>query len=135
MTVYLSKAEILTIHRQVLQSEGSSFAGDGILNAERFESAVVAPEQSGFGVEFYPSLVEKAAVLFRGLLCDHPFQDGNKRTAFGALNVFLRRNGYASVFSDYGHHDGWVVAYAKRCAELTVEEIAEDLTLRIAAAM
>lgn len=133
MTVYLTREQILEIHRRVLEAEGRPCVGDDVLNRDRFESAVLAPMQSGFGVDFYPTFAEKAAALFRGLLCDHPFNDGNKRTAFVALTVFLDANDGRPIFADLADHHAWVVAYAKRCAALTVEEIAEDLTLRMMA--
>ncbi|WP_112235699.1 type II toxin-antitoxin system death-on-curing family toxin [Kocuria sp. BT304] len=46
------------------------------------------------GVELYPSLADKAAALLVGLSRNHPFVDGNKRTAIGAVSVFLLANGY-----------------------------------------
>ncbi|MBI4393993.1 MAG: type II toxin-antitoxin system death-on-curing family toxin [Euryarchaeota archaeon] len=39
-------------------------------------------------------LFERAALLLRGLVLDHPFVDGNKRTAFFVTAVFLEKNGY-----------------------------------------
>ena len=49
--------------------------------------------QSGmFDKEFYPSLVEKAAVLIHSLCTTHPFADGNKRTALMAGVKFLHLN-------------------------------------------
>lgn len=45
------------------------------------DSAVNRPFQSYGGVEFYPGLFPKAAPLFHSLVCNHPFGNGNKRTA------------------------------------------------------
>jgi death-on-curing protein len=47
-----------------------------------------------FGEELYPDLFSKAAILFYLLVKNHPFIDGNKRTAALALIEFLERNGY-----------------------------------------
>jgi death on curing protein len=44
--------------------------------------------------QLYPTLVEKAAALGHSLIANHCFADGNKRVGFGALDVFLRINGY-----------------------------------------
>ena len=44
--------------------------------------------------EAYPTLELKAAVLCHSLLKNHPFRDGNKRTAMISIGVFLRLNGY-----------------------------------------
>ena len=56
-------------------------------------SAVNAPFQSFGGVELYPTLTEKAARLCYGLAKNHPFFDGNKRTALHSMLVFLAVNG------------------------------------------
>jgi len=57
------------------------------------ESALNAPGMSFGGVEFYPELIDKAAVLCVRLAKNHPLPDGNKRVAYLALVEFLARNG------------------------------------------
>jgi death on curing protein len=57
------------------------------------ESALVAPAASFGGVELYPTLVEKAAVLCARIVRNHPLPDGNKRTGFLSLVEFVERNG------------------------------------------
>jgi len=47
-----------------------------------------------FGEELYPDVFSKAAILYYLLIKNHPFLDGNKRTAFLALMRFLNINGY-----------------------------------------
>jgi death-on-curing protein len=57
------------------------------------ESALAAP-RAGFGdVEVYPTILEKAAILITRLARNHPLPDGNKRTAFLLMAVFLEANG------------------------------------------
>ena len=48
-------------------------------------------------MEFYPTVVEKAAVLAFAIILNHPFLDGNKRTGFLAMEMFLIINGYEIV--------------------------------------
>jgi death-on-curing protein len=43
---------------------------------------------------YYEDVIEEAAALLESLLVNHPFVDGNKRTAFAACDVFLRINGW-----------------------------------------
>nr|WP_306439936.1 type II toxin-antitoxin system death-on-curing family toxin [Brevibacterium sp. 91QC2O2] len=63
------------------------------MNRGALESAVAQP-QAGFGeTEFYPSTLEKAAVLLRGVANAHAFVDGNKRTAWVTTVIFLQLNG------------------------------------------
>jgi len=47
-----------------------------------------------FGVDRYPTLAEKAAILAWKIIAGHVFWDGNKRTGMSILHGFLRRNGY-----------------------------------------
>lgn len=57
------------------------------------ESALSAPAMGFGGVEFYPDLFDKAAVLCNRLARNHSLPDGNKRVAYLALLEFLARNG------------------------------------------
>jgi death on curing protein len=59
----------------------------------RVESAVAAPFVEPGGVEAYPGLVMKAAVLCSRLLRNHPLPDGNKRLAYLCMIELIRRNG------------------------------------------
>lgn len=91
MTRYLTKNEVLEIHRWSLQAFGGL---DGILNLGMLESALASPQASFGGVEAYPTLFEKAAALAFSLVRNHPFADGNKRVGFWAMATFLEINGY-----------------------------------------
>ncbi len=57
-------------------------------------SATARPFQTAFGEDVYESLVQKAAALFHSLIANHPFQNGNKRTAVLAVDLFLQANSY-----------------------------------------
>src|SRR5579859_8153581 len=90
MTKYLSLKEILRLHFQVIEDFGGPH---GVRDEGRLASLVYAPKQEVFGVEQYPDIYQKAAVYIRNLIGDHPFVDGNKRTAVTATGIFLSRNG------------------------------------------
>lgn len=92
MTQYLSLEEILLLHFQVIEDFGGSH---GVRDENRLKSVVEAPKQFAFGQEQYPSLHEKAAVCLRNIIADHPFVDGNKRTAVTVCGIFLMRNKHA----------------------------------------
>ena len=51
-------------------------------------------QQATFGQELYPTAYDKAAVLMRGIIADHPFVDGNKRSGIMSALVFLNLNKY-----------------------------------------
>lgn len=61
----------------------------GIHDQGLLESAVHTPFQTFGGVDLYPSVFDKAARLCYGLAKDHPFRDGNKRTALHSMLVYL----------------------------------------------
>ncbi len=65
---------------------------DEYRNQNPLESAVARPFQTAFGEPIYRSISEKAAALFHSLIADHPFANGNKRTAVIALDLFLNAN-------------------------------------------
>ena len=87
---HLTVEIVREIHSEAITSFGGS---DGIRELSLLESAVAAP-QAGFGGKSpYKDLVEVAAAYLFYLCRNHPFLDGNKRTALGACIVFLRLNG------------------------------------------
>lgn len=57
------------------------------------DSALHNPQQTFGGRELYPTFAKKAAILYYGLIKNHPFKNGNKRAATAALLVFLYING------------------------------------------
>ena len=87
---FLSLEEILRLHFQLIEDFGGAH---GVRDEGRLKSVVAAPRQAAFGKEQYPSVFEKAAVYLRNIIGDHPFSDGNKRTAVTVAGVFLFRNG------------------------------------------
>ncbi|MEW1829404.1 type II toxin-antitoxin system death-on-curing family toxin [Streptomyces sp. NPDC088196] len=60
----------------------------------KLESCLAQPFHSFDGVEAYPGLINKAAVLFFVLVKGHPLENGNKRMAVASLLLFLSKNGY-----------------------------------------
>lgn len=88
---YLTLREILEIYQRVMQQSGGLV---GIRDLGALESAVAQPRMTFGGGELYPTVVEKAASLGFSLIQNHPFVDGNKRTAHAAMETFLVLNGY-----------------------------------------
>jgi death-on-curing family protein len=64
-------------------------------NRDLLDSAVNRPFQTFGGKDLHASIFDKAAALFHSLVCNHGFQDGNKRTAVLAVHLFLAANDYA----------------------------------------
>ena len=85
-------AEALVIAAVVTGIDGRTLSRAS--RVDRLDSALHAP-QAGFGdEEFYPSLVEKAAVLVVRIARNHPLPDGYKRLAWQSLTIFLALNGH-----------------------------------------
>jgi death-on-curing protein len=88
---YLSLEEILLLHYRLIEDFGGS---QGVRDEKRIASVIQAPQLVAFGADQYESLFAKAAVYLRNIIGDHPFIDGNKRTALAACGIFLRRHSH-----------------------------------------
>lgn len=82
---YLTVEDVLAIHQEQIDHYGGAH---GLRDQKGLESAV-GRLQSGY----YENLLDEAAALWESLSQNHPFIDGNKRTAFSAMNRFLGLNG------------------------------------------
>ena len=89
---YIRVDDILIIHADQIKRYGGS---EGIRDPGLLESALFRP-QTGH----YSTLIDEAAALWESLSQNHPFVDGNKRTAFAATYVFLAINGLDITASD-----------------------------------
>jgi death-on-curing protein len=117
MTDYLTVVEVLAIHEDQIERYGGAA---GLRDLGLLEAALFRP-QTGY----YADLVEEAAALWESLSQNHPFIDGNKRTAFGVVYTFLVINGlrlaasceqteqfvlnlYATGTFDFDHLSQWL---------------------------
>lgn len=91
MTVYLTPQQVLFIHARLIDSTGG---GHGVRDLGLLQSAVARPQATFDGQDLYPDPFSKAAALMASLAGNHPFVDGNKRTAITAASLFLQLNGY-----------------------------------------
>ena len=87
--ICLTRDEILLIHERLIERYGGSH---GVRYENLLESALNIPFQSFGGVEFYPTVLEKAVRLCFGLVKNHPFIDGNKRIGTMTLLATLDLN-------------------------------------------
>ncbi len=90
MIVWLETALVLALHdRQLAEHGGSS----GVRDDNMLESALARPQQLHAYGDPPPDLADLAASLAFGLARNHPFVDGNKRTAAVACETFIELNG------------------------------------------
>jgi len=88
--VWLEKALVLAIHDRQLAEHGGT---GGVRDEGLLESALARPQQLYAYGDPAPDLADLAAALAYGLARNHPFVDGNKRTAAVACETFLELNG------------------------------------------
>lgn len=94
---YIHVDDVIAIHADQIERYGG---GQGLRDPGLLEAALFRP-QTGY----YPSLTDEAAALWESLSQNHPFVDGNKRTAFAATYVFLLINGLRITASDENAQD------------------------------
>jgi len=93
--VWLLPAVVGAIHDEQIAEHGG---GGGLRDAGLLESALDRPRNLlAYGT---PDVAALAAALGHGIARNHPFVDGNKRTAFVAVELFLEINGYALIADD-----------------------------------
>jgi death on curing protein len=114
VTVWLSERLILTMHSKALARHGGA---DGVRDAGLLESALARPLNRAVYGE--PDIIELAALYALAIARNHPFIDGNKRTAYLALEVFLALNGLRLTATDA---EAVVAMLAMASGELTDEE-------------
>lgn len=88
---YLTPEQVLFIHSRLIDETGGSH---GIRDIGLLESALARPKATSGGSELYPDIFHKAVALMESVIKNHPFIDGNKRTAITSAGIFLQRNGY-----------------------------------------
>jgi len=91
MINYLKYQEILDAYRHQMNRYGGYCA---IRDNNVLLSAIANPQRVFAGVDLYPTLAEKAAILVYSLNMGQPFVDGNKRISFICGRLFLRINGH-----------------------------------------
>lgn len=125
MIVWINKTLALAIHdRQLAEHGGSNSVRDeGLL-----DSALARPQQLFSYGDPPPDLADLAASLAYGLARNHPFIDGNKRTAHVCYRVFLRLNNGNLVASDEEKYSA-MIGLAE--GSLTEKDFAEWLRARI----
>lgn len=94
MTKYLTTEEVININEDQVARSGEPHA---VTRPNELESAVGRPASG-----YYDDLIAEAAALWESLAGNHPFMNGNKRTAFAAAYVFLESNGIVITATEDG---------------------------------
>lgn len=111
---FVSLDEVLVIHDRMLEIGGGRA---GIHDFTLLHSAIERPKAQFGGAYLYSSIWQMAAALLQSMVKNHPFDDGNKRTAYFTTMRFLKINGYLLEAKD------------KEAIKFMVEVDVENLTL------
>jgi len=88
--VWIDKRDALVLHDRLLALHGGAA---GLRDEALLESALVRPQQH-FAYAESPNIIDMASAYTVGIVRNHPFVDGNKRTGFVVGILFLELNGY-----------------------------------------
>lgn len=125
MILWLNKELVLALHDRQLAEHGGS---TGVRDDGLLESALARPQQLHAYGDPPPDLADLAATLAYGLARNHPFVDGNKRTAAVACETFIELNGGKLVAEDL---DLFPIFLAVAEGQLKVEEFSAWLRAHI----
>jgi death-on-curing protein len=89
--IWIRLDAVLAMHEEALVLHGGP---SGVRDLGLLESALARPQNLFAYAEQSPSLARLAAGYAKGIVANHPFVDGNKRTAFIVALTFLLRNGF-----------------------------------------
>jgi death-on-curing protein len=86
----ISTEEVLKIHDILIEKFGGS---PGVSDRGLLESAILRPFNTFDSVDLYPTPIDKATAIVESVVKNHPFIDGNKRTGYTLMRLFLLNEG------------------------------------------
>ena len=116
---YLTAAELIAIHDRLIEEIGGLV---GVRDLNLLESAVARPRAAFGGTDQFPTVFDKAAALMESVATNHPFVDGNKRTAITSAAVLLKCNGYILTLPNVTEAEAFILDVAQK--KYPVEKIA-----------
>ena len=126
-TVFITLEMVTEIHREQVAEHGGR---EGIRDLNLVESALEMPKQgTADGVEFYPTLFDKASVYAFHLAQGQAFVDGNKRVALVAALTFLAINGYAITEERPELYDAMIAIANKTLKREDLAELFRDFAI------
>jgi len=117
--VWVKDEAVLAIHHRQLEEHGGL---EGIRDQGLLQSALNRPKNLFAYAELPPDIASLAASYAWGIVKNHPFFDGNKRTAYVVARTFLKLNGYDVQASNQEKYQTWIDLAANNLSE---EQLAE----------
>ncbi|MHC0064560.1 type II toxin-antitoxin system death-on-curing family toxin [Nostoc sp. UIC 10890] len=122
---FLAISQVLDIHLRQIQRFGGT---SGVRDEGLLDSALAQPQATFGGELLHPTIYEQATAYLYHLAMNHPFIDGNKRTAFGVMLTFLNLNGYTLNLSQEQAYNLVIQVVQK---EISKEELSTFLELHL----
>ena len=120
--------DIYELHNQL---EDAFILSSGIRDENLLASAVNTPFQTFMRKDLYPSIYDKAAQLCYGIVKNHPFTDGNKRTALHSMYVYLIINGFDITATQQAVEDLIIDVAAGNMTNTELTEWLRENTIKI----
>lgn len=131
----ISEEEVLAIHKALVEDfarQTDPIEPSGPRPGSSLASALFRPQTSSGNVSKYPTVEMSAASLLHSMILNHPFHNGNKRTALVTMLVFLDRNGFITT-SDEDELFKLVLRIAQHdIVEMSCSDLADREVLEIA---
>lgn len=124
--IWVEEAVVIAIHRRQLSEHGGN---DGIRDRGLLESALFRPKnQLVYG---NPAIFDLAAAYGYGIVKNHPFIDGNKRTSYVVMRTFLKLNSYDIQVSAPEKYDFWIRLADSQITETELAQWIQEKSIKI----
>jgi death-on-curing protein len=124
--VWIRQDVVLRMHEEALLLTGGP---EGVRDLGLLDSALARPKNLLAYSQEAPSLAQLAASYAKGIVANHPFVDGNKRTAFTVAVTFLKLNGLQLTASK---EDRVLTFWGLAAGEITEDQLAQWFQLNTA---
>jgi len=114
------------LHNLLIDEFGGS---KGIRDRGSLEAALNRPFATFDGQDLYPTVVEKATAIFESIIINHPFMDGNKRTAYALLEYLLLNKG--GIKLDASFEEKYQMVIEASTGEIRFDEIKTWISSKI----
>jgi death-on-curing protein len=113
----ISLNEVIDLHHEIIKISGG---GNGVRDEGSLMAALARPYVTFDQIDLYPSPIEKASAIFESIVINHPFIDGNKRTAYILMRLILRESGFDIKVSE---DDRYEIVIAASQGDIRFDEI------------
>ena len=117
--------DVLNIHKILIDKFGGS---KGVRDQGSLESAINRPFASFDNQDLYPTPSDKAAAILESILINHPFVDGNKRTAYVLMRLILLDNGLDLVANQ---EDKYKMVISASTGDIRFDDIKKWIVTRL----